>query len=960
MCLALAHADAVPVTRQSIGDVAASKGWQGLKRGGVLPVPGEAVFNFANAAVNEPSSEWRDFYGLQIEAKLEGNHPVALTALARIPGSPDRAESVQETKASVTVSGTGWHTVTLPWGSFDFDQSQPAFAKSVQELRLSARFVDGQAAGKLTLRTVRLVKGEVIAIAAAIRGKSAKPGDEVDYVVSIGNCTDMPQTVSLAMETQAWEAMTAAVTPAVLQLAPDETKDCTVRVKVAASVPPGGRAEQWLRAIPVGDPACATRLSFVTSSFLPHPYLVHTAAEWQEVRDKVPDHAWARQAQETFVQQERNWTVPEAPQPLVNPAGVVAMEPYPFENRQQSNLLAAAYSWQLMRDTNAASHAALFLKRFADPMHGYPPTLRSVNGDFGSEGVFMQTGAMAYDMILDAGVLTDADREQIEKAFRLYVQAVIDRADAGQISQQAVSEICGALYAGLAIQDWNLAGRCLHGPGGLMDEISTGVMDDGWWYETSITRQTSVAAELSQAALALRPWGVNLVDAWLPPRYAPAKPSASSNTFGPVTHNYITLKRVWDALSLFADYRGMIFGLNDSPETSLAADATESGVLPFEIACYLYPDPAYAAIVKQAPRRDLIYGLAELPELAPDRTDASACADNAGLAMLRSHATEPRARIEAVLRYGTHGGENGRFDHTGLLALQRYGKSLFRPEISGFSGDSLIRRIYVPSSMAANMVAVDDQDQEPVESPRLLFFAGALMQAAAVEANARWFNPLGGQTDPDSDRVRQRRLLILMPDYVVLADNLKAPQSHTYDNVFHLKGFTGLYSGDKQFLRHDDQMSTNAQSAAQFIRNCDWYSAAPPSRATFNDPDSFKLDVISLWPPDPEILVASAPGYEPASNPAGGELRQPKIYAIRSAGSEGRFLTLLEPHEKDSLIRKAEAFGSSRLKVELTDGRIQEIEISNLEDDGANIIVRAQESRNGRMIRSETTTKTNQ
>jgi hypothetical protein len=235
--------------------------------------------------------------------------------------------------------------------------------------------------------------------------------------------------------------------------------------------------------------------------------------------------------------------------------------------------------------------------------------------------------------------------------------------------------------------------------------------------------------------------------------------------------------------------------------------------------------------------------------------------------------------------------------------------------------------------MAANMVAVDDQDQEPVESPRLLFFAGALMQAAAVEANARWFNPLGGQTDPDSDRVRQRRLLILMPDYVVLADNLKAPQSHTYDNVFHLKGFTGLYSGDKQFLRHDDQMSTNAQSAAQFIRNCDWYSAAPPSRA---------------------------PGYEPASNPAGGELRQPKIYAIRSAGSEGRFLTLLEPHEKDSLIRKAEAFGSSRLKVELTDGRIQEIEISNLEDDGANIIVRAQESRNGRMIRSETTTKTNQ
>jgi hypothetical protein len=113
--------------------------------------------------------------------------------------------------------------------------------------------------------------------------------------------------------------------------------------------------------------------------------------------------------------------------------------------------------------------------------------------------------------------------------------------------------------------------------------------------------------------------------------------------------------------------------------------------------------------------------------------------------------------------------------------------------------------------------------------------------------------------------------------------------------------------------------------------------------------------VISLWPARSEIMIGSAPEYQPASSPAGDEARQRKTYAIRSTGSEARYLTLIEPREKDSVIRKAEAFGSSRLRVELIDGRVQEIEISNFDGDGTNIAVRAQESREGRVLRSETT-----
>ena len=85
-----------------------------------------------------------------------------------------------------------------------------------------------------------------------------------------------------------------------------------------------------------------------------------------------------------------------------------------------------------------------------------------------------------------------------------------------------------------------------------------------------------------------------------------------------------------------------------------------------------------------------------------------------------------------------------------------------------------------------------------------------------------------GELGPFSDRVRQRRLGIVTDDYIVVADDLKSEQPHTFDNIFQMKGVQSLEAPGKTFLRHDAQFTSDPHSAGQFITDADWYQASGP------------------------------------------------------------------------------------------------------------------------------------
>jgi xanthine/CO dehydrogenase XdhC/CoxF family maturation factor len=89
--------------------------------------------------------------------------------------------------------------------------------------------------------------------------------------------------------------------------------------------------------------------------------------------------------------------------------------------------------------------------------------------------------------------------------------------------------------------------------------------------------------------------------------------------------------------------------------------------------------------------------------------------------------------------------------------------------------------------------------------------------------------------------------------------------------------------------------------------------------------------------------------------PPGNEAQRRKVYAVRAAnGTEARFLTVIEPYEDEPVVKSAEALSADKIRVELADGRVQEIEFQNFDGDGKDIRISMTESKDGHPIRTET------
>lgn len=1139
-------------------------GWTGLQ-----PAPGgTAKWNLADKAVfsyppsskgwywegfrheNNGTRDWSGFYGLQLEVKVPPGRTLALRATVAIPRVNGRSDYVPESHATCLVSGAaGWQKVTLPWQSFDYDKSCGAFLHFIQRLRLNGRFANGLAGGEVGLKDVRLVRAPGIALDTAVRGKAASPGGAVRYNVTVGNCTDTRQQVRLQFRKYGWEAMPASVEPSALELAPGATAQCKVTVEVPKNTPTGGHETQTLLAI--GNDGNSEKLKFITACDVPHPFLLHTAEGWAKVRTNVVKYAWAKQDAEGYIRTAEDWQVPEAARP---PHNISSGHKYVFQSEQFHKLEQTAIAWQLTWNTNFAEKVALFLRRLADEKTGYPSTFAAVSQGEPQEGENFQKVAIAYDAILDANVLTPLNKQAIAHTFRLYMQTIEPALDVGNIGNWNVALSAAALFCSLDLGDLASVNRYLYGPCGFVDFVTKGIMDDGWWWEGSTSYNFWVASELTQSALACEPWGIDLLHRQFPANFSPRtivtpwglNPpyGMSFEKWGPNHRNTRSVKQLWDAVPITADYRGVTFGMNDGHEEQVGGSR-------LELAYYAFRDPAYVPLIKLSGKRDLIYGVPNLPAVTTKPYLKSGVAENLGFALLRSQTPDrpPRDQIEAVFKIGTQGGYHGHFDRCSLDAIMRYGRSFWNPERIWWGYGNFMYKFYVQNSVNANMVVVDQLQQEAVPSSQLLFYSGKMMQVSVQQTDARWSDPpyggmvygaqdsggavsslaalmkrsrqsfplvtnrQWGQMGPFSDRVLQRRLGLVTDDYIVIADYLKAKKPHTFDNLFQMTGFESLTARGKKFLRHDAQFNSDPRTSAQFITDCNWYQADAPALGRFkmvfnkdekewrggfnglNEPGVLKLDVRSLWPLHQQIMLAQPPenlggqqwvhyqvsvdgktlaegqsgmwilgavnlnvpvagakkltvkistsggdkktlflanarlvsaagketpvaasgteniafpvrpgrGYygdpitiagepytvaipaqpkdpkEPGlirislagknavwfkatlggNYPFGQESQHRRVYAIRSRGTEAHFLTVIEPYDHKPMVKSAVALTPDKLRVELADGRTQEIAIHNFEGAGTNIWVNITERKDGKLLRTETTRSAN-
>ena len=913
-------------------------GWKGvvhkensatLASGGVAsfqyPAGPQGRYKHGYRVYHDGTRDWREFEGLEIGLASDGGREVELEATLLAPAGLSANE-----RTSLKILAKDKETLHLPWTSFDSPGARTSHLKFIQGLEIKARYTDGKP-GSIQLKSVTLVKGKIISLDADVRGKSTAASTAVEYEVLVGNSSATEQSVSLSFSKYGWEAMSAEVEPARFTLKSGETKSCKVRVKTVEGIPPGGHEKQVLQAVANGDVSAS--LEFVTGVEVPSPYLLHTPQRWEEVRQKVKGYPWAKEAQDVIVKRADDWMVPEiAKAPGNDPDDT--MGPFLFTTSNEHDLMSCGISWQLTGNKGHAEKVARFLRRLSDPENGYPKTLRGCNQAQVQEGHFFQHIAMAYDMVRNAGVISEQDRIRLETTFRLFIETINRLNDGGSINNWNVSEVTGAFYCTLAMQDLVAAERFFSGPNGICEQLAKGTMDDGWWYECSISYNTWVAREFTQVALAYEPWGVNFKDMRLPASYARnvllvpelngGSPLASDDPdqirnpfgmdpdiYGPVRKPWREIRQMWNGLLPFLDWRGVMFGVNDSTENSVVGPRAGVEPSPFEVAYYVYRDPAYASVIKRGATRDLLYGVPELPEDTPEPFRDSASADNVGLAMLRSQTPDRpmREQIQAVLHYGTHGWAHGHYDRGGLLSLMRYGRSFYNPEMVWHGYEPFMYKFYVQTSVSKNMVVVDRKMQKAAPGTNLLFHKGKLMQAAAVEVTAPWGNPPYGGMVYDyvpvksfaektwregrfvpmpekapsygsitgyTEHIRQRRLMVVTDDYVLLADDSKGEAAHDFENLFQMKGFLGLEAKEKKFLRHDAQWDKDPVGSAQFVTDCDWYGITAPAvsrfemkfgpgadnegtRALCSEDGVLKLDVHTLWPLEHEIMFGTAP-----------------------------------------------------------------------------------------------------
>lgn len=898
------------------------------------------------------ASDLREYQSVCFTATLFDDRPVCLR-FSVWPNNISRGEYPQEVSSTVVVSGRGPHAVVLPLEQFEYPKAMGAFWKFIHKISLSAEYLQPADAGRLQISGLRFSRGELMRLSAAVKSKPGRPGQTVRYVLTAENLTDKRLQVRILNNTYGWEALQPEFSHPVLQLEPYASEEVSVTIAMNDRIAPGGRQTHIITAVADGRGDLAQSVQLTTVRYLDHPYILHTESGWNEIRAKVGTYEWAQKALDEYDKQASVWRVP----------AVNSDSGYIYHLAEVERAIACAVAWKLTGNAQWEAKAAAFIRQFADPDKGYLKTLRACNAGRVHEGLFFQGFAKIYDLLYDSALLTSADHQQIEKSIRKFLEIADWDLTAGDGNNHQVSFCAGALLCSLVLQDFERAERFLNGPHGIRDLLAAGILDDGSYFEEAANYNILVANIGMMIVQACRPWGIGL-DKWsFEPRYSRAillAPWINNNQFlgmsfdryGPSRRNYRTIKDLWDSLVPLADYRGILFASNDSAEKNLAWHQQEAAP-GLELAYYLYRDPNYIPIIRNAEKRSLLYGVPDLPESDLTPWAFSVCQENSGFAVLRSQGenSQPRQRIQAVLKFGTHGGYHGHFDRASLMSLMRYGRSFYSTEAAWYGYDSYLFKMWVQASVSHNMVVVDQRMQKPAEGKLLLFYPGRQIQAAAVETCAQWIDPpYGGQTPyresfpqekswkesrylpiphtlrPQGDTglpsepVLQRRLMVVTQDFVVLADFLKGSQEHAFDNLIHIKGLKDFHAASQEFLKHTDQFSTDPFSAGQFITNCNWYQVEAPAVCRFQmdgpqaggsgtifEPGVLKMDVHLLWPQKGEMMIADYPENL--------QTAKKLWYAVRADGqtlAEGQF--------------GAWILGADRIDVPLDGKKILELE----------------------------------
>jgi hypothetical protein len=397
-----------------------------------------------------------------------------------------------------------------------------------------------------------------------------------------------------------------------------------------------------------------------------------------------------------------------------------------------------------------------------------------------NEASWTQDVVETYDLISQSDLVSSDDRESIHTFLRALADNIWKH-KAGKSNWQTYHNSAFMMIGGV-LGDDDLVKRALEDPeNGHAYQMDVSVLPGGMWYENSWSYHFYTLGAVERIIESGRRLGLDLYD---DPRV---------KSMYTVALDYVmadgTLPRFGDALTT----------------------GTQSHR--YETAYHVWKDPAFLAILPEGPTWDsIMLGRTEQPSgrLSEDRK--SQLKEGAGHAILRTGGRNGFSC--AVLTYGPFGGFHGHFDKLSFVYFALGQELGYDPGRARSQAYRLpVHKNWYRATTSHNTALVDRESQAGVEGIGELFVHNDALAVSVARVDSAY------------EGVTHRRLLVLRPDFMVVADALTGQEGseHTFDWLYHNPGHT-IASPDAQVVGDAgrDKVSNSSRTFVQEpqIRPC--------------------------------------------------------------------------------------------------------------------------------------------
>jgi Heparinase II/III-like protein/Alginate lyase len=436
---------------------------------------------------------------------------------------------------------------------------------------------------------------------------------------------------------------------------------------------------------------------------------------------------------------------------------------YPYDNviysrehhRLTRNMWLCAWAYALTRDERYAQRAREILIGYAERYTKYPyhsANMGKMSDRPSSSGghVFEQTldeaswmreVCEAYDLIRLSPLLTPEDHRAIREDLLLPVYQNIAKHKAGKSNWQTYHNAAFMMIGGV-LNRADLVRQAIEDKENGFDfQMRASVLPGGMWFENSWGYHFYTLGAVERIVETARRLGLDL---------------------------YST-PRVKEMFTVPLEYRmadGTLPRFGDATTTHIPGGL-------YEAAYHHWQDPAFLALLPNAPTWDsVLYGRTGKPikEAAPLH---SVLEPGAGYAILRAGSST------AAFTFGPFGGFHGHFDKLSFVYFSQ-GKELgYDPGRARSQAYRLpVHKNWYRATISHNTVLVDRVSQKGAAGQPELFVSTPDLSAAAAHADRVY------------PGVLHRRLLVLRPVFLIVADVLSATdgKTHTFDWLYHNRG----------------------------------------------------------------------------------------------------------------------------------------------------------------------------